>query len=192
MSTSKPSVKAARNRSTRRAAAFESLESRQMMSRTLGGLIKIPANLFLAPLVINGTPGNDAITVSYSSGNPVMGTGPRVTVKVNPTFQNPGYILFPQPGQGVQINGLAGNDKITYSGGLGANIYGGEGNDTIKGGYSSDYIAGEGGMDVIDGGLGSDFMSGGAGTDTVTYETRDASGNRTTASAVILVPQSRR
>ena len=169
MSAARNNVKSNRKRLTHRPAGFEPLESRQMMSRTLGSLVKLPAHMFLAPIMVNGTQGNDLITVSYSN-NPTM--GPRVTVRVNPSFENPGYIVFPKPGQGVQINGLGGNDRITYSGGLGANIYGGEGNDTIKGGHGSDYIAGENGMDVIDGGLGSDFMSGGAGTDTVTYETR--------------------
>ena len=172
MSASRSNPKSDRKHNTRRTAAFEGLESRQMMSRTLGGLLKIPTQAFLAPIVVNGTAGNDLITVSYSSGSPLLGTGPRVTVRVNPSFQNPGYFVTPQPGQGVQINGLGGNDKITYSGSIGANIYAGEGNDTVTGGNGSDYIAGEGGMDVIDGGLGSDYLSGGAGTDTVTYASR--------------------
>ena len=55
------------------------------------------------------------------------------------------------------VIGGSGNDTITETGAAG-NFSGGDGNDTITGGF---------GDDLIDGGTGNDVLTGGAGTDTL-------------------------
>jgi Ca2+-binding RTX toxin-like protein len=137
-----------------------------------------PVHFFVGPYVVNGTEGSDYISVSYSN-HPLL--GPRATIRVNPTFTNPGVIALLQPAQGIQINGLGGNDVIQYSGSMGSSIYAGEGNDTVTAGSGGDYISGDGGNDILNGGLGGDVFAGGAGgADTVDYSARTAQVRATT------------
>ena len=92
----------------------------------------------------------------------------RLTVTVNGVKTT----TFLSPGQSIQVNGLDGNDKITVSGNINAEINGGNGNDTLIGGSGNDSLNGGAGDDFLDGGLGADNISGGAGTDTVDYSSR--------------------
>src|SRR5262245_36620022 len=146
-------------------STFESLEPRQLMAFGFINIPKIPLHFLQGPLVINGTPGNDTITVSYSNSPP---TCPRVTYQVN--GQTP-IVVFPAPGQAVEVHGLAGNDFIRGSG-PGLSIFGEDGNDKLVGGASNEYFYGQNGLDTIDGGLGADYISGGNDTDTVDYSSR--------------------
>ncbi len=116
--------------------------------------------------MINGTEGNDTITVSYSHN---LIEGSRLTYRVN---AGPLIVAFPSS-QWIQINGLGGHDQVRVSGSGGVLINGGEGNDTIVGGSGADAIGGGNGSDIINGGLGADNISGGAGIDTVDYSTRN-------------------
>src|SRR5690606_13599726 len=50
-------------------------------------------------------------------------------------------------------------------------IYGGGGNDKLKGGEDADRLHGNAGNDTLDGGKGIDFLFGGAGNDTYIYNT---------------------
>lgn len=68
-------------------------------------------------------------------------------------------------GVGGEVNGLKGNDSITGSG-ADDTLFGGAGNDTLNGGA---------GFDLLRGGLGDDSLVGGAGDDTL----RGAEGNDT-------------
>jgi len=84
----------------------------------------------------------------------------------------------------IEIEGLAGNDRITIGRGIiesaGAainvvveggsgndRIRGGDGDDTIIGGDGNDRLLGRGGDDNIDGGAGTDKIRGGRGDDTL-------------------------
>jgi Ca2+-binding RTX toxin-like protein len=69
-----------------------------------------------------------------------------------------------------------GDDSLTVSAGLGSDVEGGAGNDTIVGGFGDDVIRGGAGNDGLDGNTGNDtlkgadgddFMSGGAGPDSL-------------------------
>jgi Ca2+-binding RTX toxin-like protein len=64
------------------------------------------------------------------------------------------------PWMNILVRGLDGNDTITNSSPYGAQLNGGDGNDTIIGGA---------GNDTLIGGVGADVFHGGAGSDTVTY-----------------------
>ena len=78
---------------------------------------------------------------------------------------------------GIQIYGLNGNDTIKVGdgapgvfidgGGHNDTIVGGLGNDTLVGGVGNDKISGRDGEDQIDGGKGRDDINGGAGRDKI-------------------------
>jgi hypothetical protein len=65
------------------------------------------------------------------------------------------------------IFGQGGSDTIVFSttSGRGAEIHGGDGNDTIWGGRGNDVIWGDAGNDVLHGGGGMDVLIGGSGSD---------------------------
>ena len=60
---------------------------------------------------------------------------------------------------------LKGNDTITGTDKYGNYLYGGAGNDTIKGNKGDDFLDGGEGDDVLKGGAGNDELHGGAGND---------------------------
>ena len=72
----------------------------------------------------------------------------------------------------IQGFGLGGNDTITLNESNGAlpraNLFGGEGNDTLTGGSGNDQLFGQGGNDTLLGKGGFDFLFGGGDNDTLT------------------------
>jgi len=170
------------------ASIFESLESRQHMS--------------VSPYILSGTIGNDVISVNYGAV-PILTTARTLTTSptVPPTTTTTtttvartlttkvvtsifdqlsvtvnGVTTYPvlAAGQALQVNSLAGNDRVTVTGSRGVIINGGAGDDTITGGGGNDTINGEAGNDTIDGGLGNDTVSGGMNVDTIDYSWRSA------------------
>lgn len=149
---------------------LERLEPRQLMSTT--------------PVVINGTNGNDTITVAFAqppvltqaramtravriSGGigGVFGALPTRTVITINGQQTVRDIDASQP---VTINGLDGADKITVTGYHGVTIFGGRVDDPIQStGDGADTIRGGDGPDFIDGGFFSDLIFGNGGNDTL-------------------------
>ncbi len=80
----------------------------------------------------------------------------------------------------IRVNGGDGNDAITLDETNGplpaAQLFGGDGNDTLTGGSGDDQLSGQdgndslfgrGGGDSLAGGAGDDFIAGGAGNDTM-------------------------
>jgi Ca2+-binding RTX toxin-like protein len=65
------------------------------------------------------------------------------------------------------VHGLGGDDDLTVAGGVRvpAWLYGGEGNDRLRGGSGDDVLLGGPGNDVLDGGQGQDLLIGGPGAD---------------------------
>ena len=131
-----------------------------------------------SPLVINGTAGNDVISVAELKGGVVQVTMNDVVLQ---------YSL--QSATDMQIFGWAGDDKIYLTGlvrrvlvdgGTGndwidargvasskatLNLRGGEGNDTIIGGAGHDSLDGGNGDDLLVGSVGNDTLLGGNGND---------------------------
>jgi Ca2+-binding RTX toxin-like protein len=168
---------------------IESLESRRLLSFTLGG----------GTLTVNGKPGvfNDIIKVSQQDA---------ATIRLE---DNGVVNLFADSAVSkIVINGGDGNDRLTVVGTVAlpltepATVNGGNGNDILTGGDGGDkldggagndsesgnngadnLIGGEGnntlsggaGNDTMTGGTGADSMDGGADIDTATYSTRTAS-----------------
>ena len=122
-------------------------------------------------LIINGTGGNDRITVEELAGGVIKYTVNGVMNQVTLA-----------PNVEVRVFGLDGNDEIFLTGLLrNALVDGGDGNDFIdahrvtsalatldlRGGSGNDIIIGGAGNDLLDGGTGDDLLLGGAGNDTL-------------------------
>jgi Ca2+-binding RTX toxin-like protein len=140
------------NTMTRRAAAcvFEAMETRQMMS----------ANLSNGTLTINGTAGNDTISIVRENNN----------LKINDNGQTRTFNR--DAVQRINVNLGAGNDNFSADKAVAApmNISGGVGNDTLSGGSGDDTVRGEEGNDLLFAhDAGADIHSGGLGTDEVSY-----------------------
>jgi Ca2+-binding RTX toxin-like protein len=133
------------------ACLFEGIESRQMMSSTLGAD---------GTLVISGTANNDTINITRS-GN---------TLKLRDNAQTRTFVV-------TQVRSIiatlgAGNDTLASDNSVTQpmTISGGAGNDTISGGAANDQFFGQEGDDtLIPSGRGADVVSGGEGSDTVSY-----------------------
>ncbi|HEY6992736.1 MAG TPA: calcium-binding protein, partial [Xanthobacteraceae bacterium] len=111
-------------------------------------------------IVINGTSGDDVISLSIENGALVIdGLASKVVVD------------HFDPNDTISIAGLGGDDVIDASG-IGANgpklvfdggngndvLIGGGGNDTINGGNGDDVLLGGGGIDTLDGGPGDNIV----------------------------------
>jgi Ca2+-binding RTX toxin-like protein len=111
-------------------------------------------------IVINGTNGNDVITVTENNGVvTVSGLATDVTITG-----------FEAANDRIVINGLGGDDVINASGLGGAMLFtanggdgddvliGSRGNDVLSGGAGDDILIGNGGLDVLDGGPGANVV----------------------------------
>jgi Ca2+-binding RTX toxin-like protein len=107
-------------------------------------------------VVVNGSSGNDVITLSIENGALVInGLASRVVIS------------HFDPNDTVRIAGLGGDDVIDASG-IGSNgprlvLDGGDGADVLIGGGGNDTILGGAGDDVLIGGDGVDTLDGGPG-----------------------------
>lgn len=110
-------------------------------------------------LRIGGTPHNDLILVTHTC------SGQRLVVLFN------SQIVWDIPAaevNEVRIWGRAGNDVISLIDlALMSLIHGGDGNDLLDGGASSDLIFGGRGDDILVGGAGNDLLLGGMGADRI-------------------------
>jgi len=125
------------------------------------GFVVLSSNVILTAdrFPIKGTIKADTIRVkSYSSSSK--------TVKVEINGKTKIY-KWENSYKDRVIKGREGNDKITIEIAERFVIYGGMGNDDIRGGSKDDVIYGEEGKDVIRGNNGHDWIKAGAGNDKV-------------------------
>ena len=113
-----------------------------------------PLNSSRQDLLVQGTGGNDVISVIDKGGG-------SYEVVINGaskgTFSPTGSIL---------VNALGGNDRVSAAGvGRSVLLYGGLGNDTLRGGAGADLLLGGGGKDRLEAGSGRNIYVGGAGRD---------------------------
>lgn len=109
---------------------------------------------------VNGTDGNDTITVTQNASNLAL-----LDVNINGTVTQ---IAKPATGGKLYINGYDGADLIDASAlSIPVVIFGGRGMDTLIGGSGNDTLVGSDGKDSIVGGDGNDSIDGGAGDDTI-------------------------
>jgi Ca2+-binding RTX toxin-like protein len=127
------------------------------LAATLGGTT---GDAQVDTVIVNGTAGNDVITLSIENGALVIsGLASKVVVD---------HFDFTDT---IHIAGLGGDDvidasgiglngpKLILDGGDGADVLlGGAGNDTLLGGLGDDILIGGGGQDVLDGGPGGNVV----------------------------------
>lgn len=137
------------------------------MERPLTMSINSKFQSHLHRLLINSDDADNNITISRDLGGHLFVNGN--AIDDDPTVANTDLI---------RVNGGDGNDSITIDETNGplpaAQIFGGDGNDTLIGGSGNDKLSGQdgndslsgrGGDDALSGGSGNDFISGGAGND---------------------------
>jgi Ca2+-binding RTX toxin-like protein len=120
-----------------------------------------PLNSGKKMLVVGGTQGNDKIVLNPSKGIKVL-IGGKTQGNFAPTSR-------------IVVYGQAGNDDIQVAGAvrLAAWLYGGEGNDRLKGAKGHDLLFGGLGKDNLLGGQGNDLLVGDAGVDRLVGEAGD-------------------
>src|SRR5262245_31367451 len=126
----------------------------------------IPASFLPGPgtLSVFGDALDNTITISRNAAGQILVNGGAVTVTGGtPTVANTALI---------QVSGLDGNDTITLDEANGAlpaaQLFGGNGNDTLIGGSGADMLFGQAGNDTLLGKGGNDFLFGGADDDPLT------------------------
>src|SRR5262245_36656138 len=131
------------------------------------------ADVVNGELIVIGTDGSDALTVTQSGGALVVWSGAHqlgtfdagvTRIVVDARGGNDLILLAPQIGTAAELHGGSGNDLIV--GGSGDDrIFGEDGQDVILGNNGNDHLDGGAGDDVLFGGLGNDELYGGLGDD---------------------------
>jgi hypothetical protein len=124
-------------------------------------------------LLVGGTPGNDVIVVGPGAqGAP--GQAADLNVSINGVSQD--YLAPTGSGfSRVVVYAGAGNDDVTVAGSitLPAWLYGGDGNDRLKGGSGPNVLLGGAGDDLLVGGSSRDLLIGGTGADRLVGNAED-------------------
>jgi Ca2+-binding RTX toxin-like protein len=123
------------------------------LAGTLGG---ITGDALIDNVIVNGTDGDDAVTVTGdANGISILGLAADVNV------------LHAEPADKLTVSVLAGDDAVDASGlaadAISLTVDGGDGDDDLTGGDGSDTLLGGAGDDVLNGGPGQDVLDGGPG-----------------------------
>src|SRR5262249_17026844 len=158
-----------RRRPSRRVPLVE-LTGLELLDRRIMPAVPATFSALQGVLTVTGDAQGNTIAVSPDAGGTIRVNNSAVPVQGGPaTVANTRLI---------QIVGLGGNDNLSLNetnGALpGANIDGGDGNDTITGGSGNDTLTGGAGNDTFrfdtDNALGSDFVDeSGGGVDTLDF-----------------------
>lgn len=141
---------------------LEHLENRDLLAASLTG------NLTSGILTIEGTEAADRITVRQINGR-ISVDG--INLRVGNTNQKD---VAATSISRIRVYGLGGNDMISLNSEsipgqqpitISAFVYGGDGHDTIRGGWGNDWLYGGNGSDAIYGNKGNDIIQGEAGSD---------------------------
>src|SRR5689334_1918787 len=110
-------------------AGFEQLEDRRLMAAQLIAIDPVIIAIQPTPLVVNGTPYGDTISIYRDASNNIAVYENGVTNTYSPYFVSK-----------IVVNANGGNDSVYSSSNVGEpmEIYGGDGNDTLYGGNLND------------------------------------------------------
>ena len=142
------------------------------------GVIPDPENPGFNMLSINGTAGNDTISVKQLRTHKLLVEVTMNRKKFGPfsmadfrrvvAYAGAGHDTAEVgPALSSSLRGEEGNDRLTGAAGF-DDLFGGPGNDTLKGNGGNDRLFGDDGNDSLSGGDGNDLLVGGAGRDTLT------------------------
>lgn len=132
---------------------------------TVTGTPTVPAMVTgVSDWIVDGTPGNDNIDLTPE------GSSGRVRVRVNGADR--GSL---RPTGRIIVRGFGGNDDIQAAGGIALPLwlFGGEGDDRLKGGGGNNVLVGGAGDDLLVGGNDRDILIGGTGADRVVGNASD-------------------
>jgi len=118
---------------------------------------------FLHHLLFTGDDGNNQIVVGRDAAGHLFGNGGAIPISPNDaTVANTDLI---------RVNAGDGNDFVSLDETNGplpaAQLFGGDGNDTLIGGSGADRLSGQDGDDTLSGGAGNDTFFAGSGNDSV-------------------------
>jgi len=121
--------------------------------------------------IIEGDGANDSIHISSVTGFDGKPTG-ELAVYAHTGGNTPSvtiYIDAEAAARGLQVHGGGGDDYLVVAPecSAGVALYGGDGNDLIRGSAGDDYIEGGAGDDIVMGNGGDDLVAGGLGEDQV-------------------------
>jgi Ca2+-binding RTX toxin-like protein len=121
-------------------------------------LIRAGIGLVHGNLVVHGTNADDTIRFVPA------GNGGAIKVLLNGVSQG---TFTPAPGGKIIARGHRGDDDIEVAGSISVSawLYGGRGDDRLKGGAGHDVLLGGAGDDDLSGGQGRDLLIGGRGAD---------------------------
>jgi hypothetical protein len=107
-------------------------------------------------LVVVGSEGRDAITVSLNNGALVVRSNGALLGRFDAALVS-----------AILVDARGGDDRVMIAPRIriDGELHGGTGNDVLKGGAGNDRLFGGAGNDLLLGGKGDDFLDGGAGSD---------------------------
>jgi Ca2+-binding RTX toxin-like protein len=125
--------------------------------------------------VLSDTGGMDTVvtrgidwTLASAFENLVLGTNGQQQTGIGNALNNSMRLGF----DGGRLEGLGGDDTLTAEGGLVATLLGGDGNDSLRGGFQNDTLDGGAGNDTFRPGGMFDSLTGGGGADTFIFDSR--------------------
>jgi len=137
------------------------------------GLVDDPQNPGQKMLVVGGSTGDDTIRIEAEDDNSDANDKDAQYLKVKINEHDEGRTKirgnYALPVSRVVVYAQAGNDdvKMDDSSTIPAWLYGGEGDDRLKGGAGNDVLLGGAGDDFLSGGEGRDLLIGGTGADRI-------------------------
>jgi Ca2+-binding RTX toxin-like protein len=157
-----PSIRRSARRFRNAKLQVECLEARSLLACSV---LAAGAQLNITVLSIDGTRGGDVIDIQ-NQDNALVGDPSDDTISVVVNAIEVANCPVADVTEFV-IRAGNGHDTVTIGDGvtIGAEVHGGNGNDTIEGGDGDDTLIGENGKDTIDGDDGNDLVLGGNGHD---------------------------
>ena len=135
-------------------AQLECLEPRELLAAA------IDYDSVTKQVVVTGTTGDDAATISASDASTINVAVVTDGVTVQQSFAASAV-------NSIAFNAGAGNDSLMNSTSTPVVADGGDGNDSLVGGSGNDTLYGIGGDDTLVGGDGNDLIRGGSGNDSL-------------------------
>ncbi|MEX2172770.1 MAG: PKD domain-containing protein [Pirellulaceae bacterium] len=142
-----------------------------------GGLATATATVTIVAAQVQADPcepGGTALVVGGTDSGEDIRVGPATGGGLEVTIDSVLLGVF-NPSHGIVVHAVGGNDDVQIAGSIGltAWLYGGAGDDRLKGGGGHDIVLGQAGADLLVGGGGRDILIGGLGADRIVGNAED-------------------